>query len=105
MNDVSERLVEINVKTLLIHGGLDYDDYKKATDQTKVKNSQKLCHKNRNHMVHLCEPKLFNKTVADFIKSNQKLSLINYNNIRLKEGKARAGLAFLRYRRSDKKKC
>ena len=67
----SERLSEIQARTLIIEGENDSPQYKLITDQLlKIKGAKKVIITGAAHAINLDKPKEFNEAVLEFLRNN-----------------------------------
>ncbi|RXJ00659.1 alpha/beta hydrolase [Anaerobacillus alkaliphilus] len=73
LENIEKKLDDIKVRTLIVSGELDFEDYRLAAGELceKIKGSEKISFEKSAHLMNLNEPVLFNRTIAEFISKTQ----------------------------------
>ncbi len=71
LEEIDKKLEEIKVKTLIVNGELDFDDYIVAATelQQNIKDSKIVRFENAAHIVNVSQPELFNDTLKEFFSN------------------------------------
>lgn len=71
VQNINERLGEIQAKTLILYGEYDYPDYSTGAEllEQAIQYSQKIAFQHSAHMLNLSEPDYFNSVLQEFLKA------------------------------------